>query len=112
MTVIGFGVLGRMMAGDNRAAEERVPVVDRADDVAAQVCDPGCVVVQGNSGMDDPILGYARLARAGALVMTAAGPERKLSVSLGGRFPQPGAENRRDRGERTARGAAPSIRCI
>ena len=60
--VIGFGALGRLVAGRLHDAGEQVVVIDRADDLAAQASDLGYLVVQGDAGVDD-----AALDRAGII---------------------------------------------
>ena len=60
--VIGFGPLGRLVAGRLHDAGEQVVVIDRADDLAAQASDLGYLVVQGDAGVDD-----AALDRAGII---------------------------------------------
>ena len=80
--VIGFGGLGRLVAGRLREAGEHVVVVDRADDLAAQASDLGYLVVQGDAGVDDAVLDHSGVRRAKALVVTTEDPDRKLSITL------------------------------
>ena len=80
--VIGFGALGRLVAGRLHDAGERVVVIDRGDDLAAQASDLGYLVVQGDAGVDDAALDHAGVARAKALVVTTEDPDRKLSITL------------------------------
>jgi voltage-gated potassium channel len=80
--VIGFGALGRLVAGRLRDAGEEVIVVDRAADLAAQAADLGYLVVQGDAGVDDAVLAHSGLDRAKALVVTTEDPDRKLSIVL------------------------------
>ena len=80
--VIGFGALGRLVAGRLHDAGEQVVVVDRGDDLAAQASNLGYLVVQGDAGVDDAALDHARVERAKALVVTTQDPDRKLSITL------------------------------
>jgi voltage-gated potassium channel len=80
--VIGFGALGRLVAGRLHDAGEQVVIVDRADDLAAQASDLGYLVVQGDAGMDDAVLDQSRVEQARALVVTTEDPDRKLSITL------------------------------
>ena len=68
--VIGFGGLGRLVAGRLREAGEHVVVVDRAVDQAAQASDLGYLVFQGDAGVDDAVLDHSGVERAKALVVT------------------------------------------
>jgi voltage-gated potassium channel len=80
--VIGFGALGRLVAGRLHDAGEQVVVIDRGNDLAAQASNLGYLVVQGDAGMDDAALDHAGVARAKALVVTTEDPDRKLSITL------------------------------
>lgn len=80
--VIGFGTLGRLVAERLQAAAERVVVIDRSDDLAAQASSLGYLVVQGDPGVDDAVLGHAKIEQAKALVVTTEDPDRKLSITL------------------------------
>ena len=80
--VIGFGALGRLVAGRLHDAGEQVVVIDRGDDLAAQASNLGYLVVQGDAGVDDAALDHARVERAKALVVTTEDPDRKLSITL------------------------------
>ena len=80
--VIGFGALGRLVAGRLHDAGEQVVVIDRADDLAAQASNLGYLVVQGDAGVDDAALDHAGVERAKALVVTTEDPDRKLSITL------------------------------
>jgi voltage-gated potassium channel len=80
--VIGFGALGRLVAGRLHDAGQQVVIVDRADDLAAQASDLGYLVVQGDAGMDDAVLDQSRVEQARALVVTTEDPDRKLSITL------------------------------
>jgi voltage-gated potassium channel len=80
--VIGFGALGRLVAGRLHDAGEQVVVIDRGDDLAAQASNLGYLVVQGDAGVDDAALDHAGIARARALVVTTEDPDRKLSITL------------------------------
>ena len=57
--VIGFGALGRLVAGRLHDAGEQVVVIDRANDLAAQASNLGYLVVQGDAGVDDAALDHA-----------------------------------------------------
>ena len=80
--VIGFGALGRLVAGRLHDAGEQVVVVDRGDDLAAQASNLGYLVVQGDAGVDDAAHDPARGERARSLVVTTEDPDRKLSITL------------------------------
>ena len=80
--VIGFGALGRLVAGRLHDAGEQVVVIDRGDDLAAQASNLGYLVVQGDAGVDDAALDHAGVERAKALVITTEEPDRKLSITL------------------------------
>ena len=80
--VIGFGALGQLVAGRLQDAGERVVVIDRADDLAAQASSLGYLVVQGDAGVDDAALDHAKIEQAKALVVTTEDPDRKLSITL------------------------------
>jgi hypothetical protein len=80
--VIGFGAVGRLVAGRLQDAGERVVIVDRADEIATQASNLGYLVVQGDAGIDPAVLEYARVERAGALVVTTDDPDRKLAITL------------------------------
>jgi voltage-gated potassium channel len=79
---IGFGGLGRLVAGRLREAGEQVVVVDRAADLAAQASDLGYLVVQGDAGVDDAVLDHSGVERAKAFVVTTEDPDRKISITL------------------------------
>jgi hypothetical protein len=80
--VIGFGALGRLVAGRLHDAGEQVVVIDRDDDLAAEASNLGYLVVQGDAGVDDAALDHAGVERAKALVVTTDDPDRKLSITL------------------------------
>jgi len=80
--VIGFGPLGRLVAGRLQAAGEQVVVIDRSDELAAQASNLGHLVVQGDAGVDDAVLDRSRIEQAKALVVTTEDPDRKLSLTL------------------------------
>ncbi len=80
--VIGFGPLGRLVAGRLRDAGNAVVVVDRSDSLSAQASDGGFLVVQGDAGVDDIALNRAGVDRARALVVTTDDPDRKLAITL------------------------------
>jgi voltage-gated potassium channel len=80
--VIGFGPLGRLVAGRLRDAGEQVVVVDRAAELAAQASGLGYLVVQGDAGLDDAVLDHSGIERARALVVTTEDPDRKVSITL------------------------------
>ena len=80
--VIGFGALGRLVAGRLHDAGEQVVVIDRGTDLAAEASNLGYLVVQGDAGVDDAALDHAGVERAKALVVTTEDPDRKLSITL------------------------------
>jgi voltage-gated potassium channel len=80
--VIGFGPLGRLVAGRLRDAGEAVVVIDRSDDLSAHASSLGYLVVQGEAGVDDAVLDHARIEQAKALVVSTEDADRKLSITL------------------------------
>jgi voltage-gated potassium channel len=80
--VIGFGMLGRLVAGRLHDAGYEVVVIDRADDLAAQASRLGYLVVQGDAGGDEATLDYAKIDQAKGLVVTTEDADRKLSITL------------------------------
>ena len=80
--VVGFGALGRLVAGQLRAAGEQVVVIDRSDDLATQASELGYLVIEGDPGVDDAVLDRSRVEQARALVVTTEDPDRKLSITL------------------------------
>lgn len=80
--VIGFGPLGRLVAGRLRDAGSQVLVIDRTDDNASQASELGFLVVQGDAGVDVAVLDRAAVDRARALVVTTEDPDRKLALTL------------------------------
>jgi voltage-gated potassium channel len=80
--VVGFGPLGRLVAGRLHEAGEQIVIIDRADDQAAQASSLGYLVVQGDAGADDAALDHAKIEQAKALVVTTEDPDRKLSITL------------------------------
>ena len=80
--VIGFGALGRLVAGRLHDAGEQVVVIDSGNDPVAQASDLGYLVVQGHAGVDDGALDHAGVERAKALVVTTQDPDRKVSITL------------------------------
>jgi voltage-gated potassium channel len=80
--VVGFGVLGRLVASRLHDAGEEVVVIERADDLASQASNLGYLVVQGDAGVTDDVLDHSRIEHAKALVVTTEDPDRKLSITL------------------------------
>lgn len=80
--VIGFGTLGRLVAGRLKDAGDQVVVIDRAEDLSAQASSLGYLVVQGDAGVDEATLDYAKIEQAKALVVTTEDSDRKLSITL------------------------------
>jgi voltage-gated potassium channel Kch len=80
--VIGFGALGQTVAKHLRATGAQIVILERADDLAGQASDLGYLVVQGDAGADEAALEHAGIARARALVVTTADPDRKLAITL------------------------------
>jgi voltage-gated potassium channel len=80
--VIGFGPLGRLVAGRLRDAGSTVVVVDRDEVLSAQASEASYLVVQGDAGADDITLDRAGVDRARVLVVTTEDPDRKLSMTL------------------------------
>jgi hypothetical protein len=82
LVVIGFGSLGRLVAGRLRDAGHAVLIVERADDLATQASELGYRVVNGDAGADDEVLDRSGIDRAQALVVTTEDPDRKLAITL------------------------------
>src|SRR5208283_4567932 len=80
--VVGFGTLGKLVAGRLQEAGEQVVVIDRADDLSVLASSLGYLVVQGDAGADDAVLDHARIEQAKALVVTTEDQDRKLSITL------------------------------
>ena len=80
--VVGFGALGRLVAGRLQEMGEQVVVIERADDLATQASNLGYLVVQGDAGVADEVLDHSRIEQAKALVVTTEDPDRKLSITL------------------------------
>jgi hypothetical protein len=80
--VIGFGPVGRLVAGRLHEAGEEVVIVERTDEVAAEASNLGYLVVQGDAGADPVVLEGSRIEQARALVVTTEDPDRKLSITL------------------------------
>lgn len=80
--VVGFGALGRLVAGRLQEIGEEVVVIERADDLATQASNLGYLVVQGDAGVADEVLDHSRIGQARALVVTTEDPDRKLSITL------------------------------
>ncbi len=82
VVVIGFGALGRLVAGRLRAAGDTVLVIDRDEGLANDASALGYFVVQGDAGADDEVLTRARIDTARALVVTTEDADRKLAITL------------------------------
>jgi len=80
--VIGFGAVGRLVAGRLREAGEQVVIVDRTAEMATQASNLCYLVVQGDAGMDADALEHSRVEKARALIVTTEDPDRKLSITL------------------------------
>jgi|SRR5262245_816021 len=82
VVVIGFGPLGRLVAGRLRDAGDCVLVIDRDEELAGTASQFGYLVVQGDAGVDDNVLTRARIDTARALVVTTDDADRKLAITL------------------------------
>jgi Trk K+ transport system NAD-binding subunit len=82
IVVIGFGAIGRLVAGQLKSAGTAVLVVDRDATLAGQASELGHLVVQGDPGVDPGVLDRARVEHAKALVVTTEDPDRKLAITL------------------------------
>ena len=80
--VVGFGPLGRLVAGRLHGAGEHVVVIDRDDELATEASRLRYLVVEGDAGVDEAALDHAGVMRAKALVVTTEDPDRKLSITL------------------------------
>jgi voltage-gated potassium channel len=80
--VIGFGTLGRLVAGRLSEAGELVVIIDRSDDLSAQASNLGYLVVQGDAGLEDAVFEHSRVEHAKALVVTTEDTDRKLAITL------------------------------
>jgi voltage-gated potassium channel len=82
VVVIGFGALGRLVAGRLRASGDCVLVIDRNEELGVNASELGYLVVQGDAGVDDKVLTRAQINTARALVVTTEDPDRKLAITL------------------------------
>jgi hypothetical protein len=82
IVVVGFGAIGRLVAGRLQAAGDRVLVIDRDATLAAQASEFGHLVVHGDAGIDVSALARAGIERARALVVTSEDPDRKVAITL------------------------------
>ena len=82
VVVVGFGAIGRLVAGQLHAMRERVLVIDRDATLAGQASELGYLVVQGDAGVDPGVLDRAGIDRARALVVTTENADRKLAITL------------------------------
>jgi len=82
VVVIGFGTLGRLVAGRLRAAGDTVLVVNRDAGLANEASALGYFVVQGDAGVEEEVLSRARVDTARALVVTIEDVDRKLAITL------------------------------
>lgn len=80
--VVGFGVLGRLVASRLHEAGEDVVIIERTDDLATEASNLGYLVVQGDAGVSDDVLDHSRIEQAKALVVTTEDPDRKLAITL------------------------------
>ena len=81
--VVGFGALGRLVAGRLHDAGEQVVVIDRGNDLSRRR--PPTSVISSSKvtpEVDDAALDHAGIGRAKALVVTTEDPDRKLSITL------------------------------
>jgi voltage-gated potassium channel len=82
IVVVGFGAIGRLVAGQLKDAGTRVLVVDRDATRAAQASELGHLVVQGEAGVERGVLDRAGIEHAKALVVTTEDPDRKVAIAL------------------------------
>ena len=82
VVVIGFGTLGRLVAGRLRAAGDTVLVINRDAGLANEASALGYFVVQGDAGVEEEVLSRARVDTARALVVTIEDVDRKLAITL------------------------------
>jgi voltage-gated potassium channel Kch len=82
IVVVGFGAIGRLVAGQLKDAGTRVLVVDRDAIRAAQASELGHLVVQGEAGVERGVLDRAGIEHAKALVVTTEDPDRKVAIAL------------------------------
>jgi len=80
--VIGYVGLGRTIADRLQRSGERVVVIDRDEDNAAQASDKGFQVVMGDAGVNDGVMHAARIAHARVLFVTTGDPHRNLTLTL------------------------------
>jgi voltage-gated potassium channel len=82
VVIVGFGPVGRLVAGRLRDAGEQVVIIERTEEMATQASSLGYLVVQGDAGADAAVLEATRIGQARALVVTTEDPDRKLSITL------------------------------
>ena len=80
--VMGFGPLGQLVAQKLQAAGEKVVIIERLDNLAAQASELGYLVVQADAGTDDEALKRSGLDNAKAFVVTTEDADRKVAVTL------------------------------
>jgi voltage-gated potassium channel Kch len=80
--VVGFGPVGRLVAGQLKHCGEQVVIVERAEEAATEASTLGYLVVQGDAGADPAVLEVSRIEHAKALLVTTEDPDRKLSITL------------------------------
>lgn len=82
VVVLGFVGLGRMLAPQLRKAGHEVVVIDREDANTELAANMGFLVVKGDAGVDDAVLGSARCDSAHTLFVTTDDPNRNLALTL------------------------------
>ena len=82
IVVVGYGAIGRLVAGQLKGAGTRVLVVDRDATRAAQASELGHLVVQGEAGVEPGVLDRAGIEHAKALVVTTEDPDLKVAITL------------------------------
>jgi voltage-gated potassium channel Kch len=82
VVMVGFGAVGRLVASRLQSSGERVLLIERDANLAAQASELGFLVLQGDAGVDPDVLNRARIETARALVVTTEDPDRKLAITL------------------------------
>jgi voltage-gated potassium channel len=82
VVVIGYVGLGKLLANQLRESGRHVVVIDRDETNASLASESGFTTIKGDAGVDDGVLHSARIARAHALFVTTAEPQRNLTLTL------------------------------
>src|SRR5262249_48931381 len=82
VVIVGFAGIGQRVAERLAQAGERVLVIERDEAAAEHASALGYLVVQGDAGVDGPVLEQAGIERASALAITIDDADRRLPITL------------------------------